>query len=823
MTFIKNNILNNLLEYTYDDNIGIQNLLISVKFVWYINKKDTTLEKILRITHPNIELPIFFKKIDEEIEIYKDNKFLIYPLKKTQKSLQDSPVSWIYYALYFALNLKTHTINSFVENKEIQQITSIVIKFHYAYLNYKEEEKKKNIAIKNNKQFFKECSRTILRTIEYLVKFEQYNSEYLNKMYFETAKDDIEINFLLQASEIESTEADCFLIKYDRIKAVNYLVYENTDQDIFIQVESSKKINKGTDTSDTEQNHKISKYFADGFEQYAKLLNIEFKKKIGTGGGGKREIGGLQYTEEEELLRTVYISKNTTSTFLTPEDKETVKVNEKMKKRAFPSNDLESGIPNLYKQRLRNKAFSANITKKSMLLSSDYKIPPIKIFKDFLEYFFKQELSNELDIIDVYKIIFLFDTISGLGYRSIIELLLEQPKTIKLDSNTITITINQSLFAKNKNKFIKNSEKKINYKIPHNLVYLLNRAKSFFSELSDENQVIHLNDDYAKEYYDYVKSIIKEYPKSIVFDPKSMWRLIDSYRKSLYYEDMSTLFCMGRNQQNDTPKLAYASTNKHAQNHSKLLERIYIDLGIHEITAFLLQIDKSIFKPKIEFNKSNIYVGSSQAVKPEESKSFFLKLKKLILNETDDEIYFNLVALYVRYSLSLLVGTRGYDNSASLEKFSFEMDILLISEKADTLISGIRIIPLCKEIKNLIKKYKVLCKNYNIVDNNIYLIQNKKPKIFKKNIALEILKSYQVDSNLIEFVTFVPLNTGRHVFTKIAMETNFNVHYIEAYLGHYMAGGEHQGIYSTLNMHDYNINVKKLTSNIASIYGVLPL
>lgn len=820
MTSRKKNVLKDLLEYSNEDNQGIQNLLVAVKFVWYINKYNSTLEDILKITHPDIDLPLFFKKIDENIEEYKNSDFLIYPLNKTPKSLRNAPISWVYFALYFSLNLKENTIDDFVDNKKIQQITSAIIRFHYAYLNYKEEEKKDDIAIKNNKQFFEESSRTIVRTIEYLIEFEKYNSEHLNKRYFEDIEDEIEINFLSLASD--STEEGYFLIKYDPRKKVNYFVYENINQDVLVQVESSRKIQKGAKTSDIEKNHKISKYFYDGYVQYAKLLDIELKTITGSGGGGGKHSGGMQYTEEEELLKTVYKIQKKSSENLTIEDTETVKANSKMKKRAFPSNDLEEGTPNLYKQKLRNKVFSANITKRSMLLSSDYSIPPIKIFKDFLEYFFKQELAEELHIVDVYRIIFLFDTISGLGYKSIIELLLEKQKTIELDSNTITIIINQSLFAKNKNKYIKNSEKKINYKLPHNLISLLNKAKSFFRELSEIDQNTHLSDNNAKEYFNYIKSIIQQYPNKIVFDPKSMWRLIDSYRKSLYYEDMSTLFCMGRNQQNDTPKLAYASTNKFAQNHSKLLERMYIDLGLHDISATLLKNDKSIFKPKIEFNKSNTYVGSSQAVKTEESKKFFLKLKKQIRNE-EDEKYFNLVSIYVRYSLSLLIGTRPYSKSASLEKLSFEMDIIMISEKADTLISGIRIIPLCIEIKNLIKKYKELCRSYNIEGNNIYLIKNKKTKIFQKNIALELLNSYQVDHELIEFIKFVPLNTGRHVFTKMAMETNFNIHYIEAYLGHYIAGGEHQGIYSTLNMRDYNTNVKKLTSNIASIYGVLPL
>jgi len=52
------------------------------------------------------------------------------------------------------------------------------------------------------------------------------------------------------------------------------------------------------------------------------------------------------------------------------------------------------------------------------------------------------------------------------------------------------------------------------------------------------------------------------------------------------------------------------------------------------------------------------------------------------------------------------------------------------------------------------------------------------------------------------------------------METNFNLFYLEAFMGHYIAGAEQIGIYSTLNMPDYISKVRDLTSKIARIYGV---
>ena len=817
---INNNIIEKILEYKYQKNMPISNLIVAVKFVWYINKSNPILEKILEIQSINLDLPLVFKEFDNIREQYKNNQN---SLKKKGTGFDSDSLSLIYLSLYKAVNLKVNTIEDFIDNERVIKITKVILKFHYSYLKYKNEHKKEGIKLR--KSILELSVRTLIRTIEYLVKFEQYDNAYINEKYFDNIRNkDIDINFLELAST-DPIEKDYFLIKQDKNKA-NFLVYENYVMGIKIHIESSRTINKGQQTGNFEQNHKIADYFATGLEAYLKLLEVNIKKdkKANSHCNFTRERGELQYTEEEELLNNSYIVTGSTDLTLKIEDVHTVKSKLKVKTRALPTGELEDGIPNLHKQKLRNKAFSANITKKSMLLSTDYKIPPMNVYKDFLKYFFDKQLPDDMKLEDAYKIIFFIDCITGMGYKTIIELMLEKKGIARLENNTVAIMLNKKLFAKDKNKYIANNNgNKILYKLPENLIILINRAKSYYRELDEETLDLQLSEKEVDKYFKYIKEKIKSYPKRISFDPKSMWRIIDSYRKSLYYEDMSTLFCVGRNQQNDTPKLAYASTNKRAQNHSKFLEQLYIDLGLHELSAHLLGLKQELFKPKIEFNNLTSYVGSSQAVNPNESKLFFSKLRSIINLTTDEKKYFNLVAIYIRYALSLLVGTRPYKRSASIDQCSIELHVLSISEKAETLLSGLRIIPLCPEIEKLIVKYKEMCKIEGINSDNIYLKYNNQIKLFETKIAIEILNIYKLDNTIIDFLKYVPLNTGRHVATKIAMEQNFNIHYLEAYLGHYIAGGEHQGIYSLLDMPDYISKTRILTSTIAKIYGVLPL
>ena len=94
---INNNILDKILEYKYQKNMPISNLIVAVKFVWYINKNNQILEKILQIQSINLDLPLVFKEFDSISEQYKDNQN---PLKKKGTGFDSDSLSLIYLSLY---------------------------------------------------------------------------------------------------------------------------------------------------------------------------------------------------------------------------------------------------------------------------------------------------------------------------------------------------------------------------------------------------------------------------------------------------------------------------------------------------------------------------------------------------------------------------------------------------------------------------------------------------------------------------------------------------------------------------------------------------
>ena len=101
-------------------------------------------------------------------------------------------------------------------------------------------------------------------------------------------------------------------------------------------------------------------------------------------------------------------------------------------------------IPTLGKQRERNKAFSANITKRTLLLESNYEIPPLEIFKEFIKEF----SNNDNNINFIYDSIFLIDSVLGMGYTQIIELFLKSKKNIIIRGDMLIVAVNKKLFAR---------------------------------------------------------------------------------------------------------------------------------------------------------------------------------------------------------------------------------------------------------------------------------------------------------------------------------------------------------------------------------------
>jgi hypothetical protein len=334
--------------------------------------------------------------------------------------------------------------------------------------------------------------------------------------------------------------------------------------------------------------------------------------------------------------------------------------------------------------------------------------------------------------------------------------------------------------------------------------------KTILSKDFDKNIIL---DGYKK----FIKKSVDTFPKRITIKTKQVHRYLAQYMQENGDDVLTGKLATRSYSQNDTAKLAYTSSRSFASEHSKLIKNWWDELGLSEVACSILDIN-----PVSSGNTSNIsseeFTGTSQAVEIGEATDFFEVLRQNIYDyNRDKDLHFNLVSIYTRYAMSLLGGTRPFMESADFTLYNEKDGMWVISEKAQDIASGTRLVPLCNTMKSILSIYQALLKDRGI-KNNFYLIVDGKDVPFSAYLAYKLLQNTPNLENsgiLGEYVENVPLNSGRHLFVRKAIDDLVNAYYISTYLGHYSAGEEQFGIYSTLDFQDYSDAIKTLTTKIA--------
>jgi hypothetical protein len=220
------------------------------------------------------------------------------------------------------------------------------------------------------------------------------------------------------------------------------------------------------------------------------------------------------------------------------------------------------------------------------------------------------------------------------------------------------------------------------------------------------------------------------------------------------------------------------------------------------------------------------YSGSSKSVNPYHSRKFFKAISQNIYKYAslgDRDTVFNLTSIGTRYAMSLLVGTRGFNNSAYFDSCSYELGLLIINEKSKHISSGVRVIPLCETIISLLNNYECLHLLPRSLDRNIWLLDDGVIKLFSKKLAsntLNAIPDLEDRDSLEKYIEYVHLNTGRHCFTQKSLELGVDANHIATYMGQNIAGSEQFGIYSTLDVKNYFDVATYVTQTIASEHGI---
>jgi hypothetical protein len=460
-------------------------------------------------------------------------------------------------------------------------------------------------------------------------------------------------------------------------------------------------------------------------------------------------------------------------------------------------------------------AFSSALSKQKLLLKSDYDIPTPEHLKAFIA-----SLNIQDKDMKTYTGFFILSVTLGCKIEDLIHLLQEfKEGSLQLKNGVITVDIDSSIFAGYHSELLSQSETKLTFSIPIMMAMLIALIKRTFLE-KDFHQA-----DFVEGYKKFLEQSVKQFPNQITIKSKQVYRYLTQYMQENGKDALTSKLATAAYSQNDTAKLAYTSSRSNAKEHSLLIEKYWDELNLDEVVSSILGIN-TISSTNATAMASKNFSGSSQAVETNKANVFFKVLQQNIYNhDNEEDLHFNLVSIYTRFAMSLLGGTRPFIESGNFTSYDKEIGMWMISEKSQDIASGTRLVPLCKIINTLLSDYEMLLKKRGL-ENNFYLIVDENPIVFSSYQAHKfLLNTHDLKNHEIieEYVTSVPLNSGRHLFTRKAIDNLVNVHHISTYLGHYAAGEEHFGIYSTLNVKNYCDAIKTLTTKIAQEYGIKEL
>ena len=443
--------------FSYKKTDAIVNLIEAAQYIFSHSKNESLLDEILVLSDIDMDAPLFLKYLEESLEGYKKESNAIAYYKHRVRSpapLQGSVVTWLYYALYWAYKLDEK--NS--QYNYPHSLSRVVLLFHKHYLHYKAEERKQKLSSSKcqSEDFFQDIAQGLTRALEYMAVMLEENNDYLNETYFKKDATNDLGEFFLNIASSDTLEKNYFFIMKEETKDDNYLLYENISENIRLKVRLSRRIQSGTDEK-TQRNQKIVGYFAKDLLQYEKLKRVVFKGERAGGKGSNRKKNRIQYTQREDFDDVLYSPDTKSSEILSHEENQEILQKKKKKYRAIPQKDEESEeslacVQNSDKQRRINRAFSANVTKKSLKLTSDYDIPIQRHLKAFIQSFSIEKIDEIFSYENLFFTLFLFSSVTGVEYERIINALWGKDEVLTLDLNEgiATVQLDDKLFAKEK-------------------------------------------------------------------------------------------------------------------------------------------------------------------------------------------------------------------------------------------------------------------------------------------------------------------------------------------------------------------------------------
>lgn len=801
------------------------NALLPLDFMLNQGKHDAQFQRILDLTHPEVLLVKFKQLVNDEIS-------RLQPLKETNPKVESiKPLGgknlkpFIYSHRIWGLH-SLHTSYDFAHRSydEIQEvydhrIGAIALDGIEEITLMKQKEENTGDGIHGYK-FYEDTERARTRAMEFLVAASKQNNEYINKRYLACSIEDLLQNFF-RIHTTDILEAECLYVA-KTTEAGRVMQYRNETENVSFQAITFRILRTATSLDS----------FDAGAKKLQQLKNLDGPSRnsqyVSRVGASKSKTSTPKVKPIVEELDSQLYEQVRDLPRVSNEEQLELKARTKPMRRddgsALGENgttavESEAHVPTLDTQKRRNAAASAKIAKNGLPLQSNYNTPPIELLSDFLA-----SLPTNTDDEKLFASIVTMTTVIGSQASLVVDMLMKSKNSLLKDKGSkLSVKIDESIFASSASaEFLGKSDNSISFHIPHLMGMQISAAKNSVEKRSEAVD----KDELIEQCKQYLKDAIQQFPRRINFSIDTLHRPLKAYATAIGADILTANFATATYHTNERAKMAYNATNKDSQAHSNLVNDFWVELNLDEVARNILGIGGNIFATKaIEIAKPK-YTGSSRCANVNKTRKFFLALDENIQVATiaeDDETLFELATTKMGYAMSLLAGTRSFNNSTDFSSWSYALGTITLSEKANSIAAGLRVVPISDELNDGLKSYNDTFLKPRGLKQKLCFYDAGKAIPFNQHSAKKVLDgipNLAKKAVLEEYVQNVPTNTGRHCISKKATELSIPSEFISTFLGHNFAGSEQFGIYSTLDTKRYYEDMRYVTSSIAIEFGI---
>lgn len=685
-----------------------------------------------------------------------------------------------------------------------------------------------------------------VRVLEFAIITNNYGKKDLEKLYFNTAS----INrcffqyFILINKDISKTYLKQFRIHKDRDNGskptifiegynIKYVPILKTrppkknrkSQNIIFEIE-----NNFPDLVNGVQSKFSSKI--NWFEFYFKLTNFEINEIFNARGSrihnrpsSKRDREKIEFDTFDyyECLFNFVVS-NINYEDIESSDERSESLSREIEINSLAFNDekfpkfskvlKEKNVSNFKRLQIA-KAISNNMAKKELFLKS-------KTVNDYiLSDIVKKMISNN----NYYEYILIISIFIGVEVKNLLYILTKQSKFIVYTKNSLRFNIDANSFADSISRSYDITKEVEN---DYFEVYLPSFLNEIFKYVKKELKIVFekcIEKDYISNLELYKETVENEF-KNI---KNALNKQKDNFGKNIPNFNIKTIhktfyyYFYIYNDKSDIGILTnqLTRTNDIKARYAVRLKRLYhFEKWINDFYNILTN-NHSASPLYDEINSK--YAGSPKFIASDIFIDFILSLKML---KTDDEIQkLNLLMIIIRYSLSILIAGRDIHHSCDLSNCSIDSEILIIHEKAKSINSSRRLIPLTNLTLKFIKYFHELKNKYQIkLPYPVLLIKSEdkleEHDITKKSIIDFLHETFKETRlrNIEKFIQESDLNFGRHIFTSKAVEYSFNNEFTDEFMGHYSKAKLGLGIYSNFNVGKYLRETREFVEKIEKEY-----